>query len=233
MLSVWVPVAHHFQIAALAHWYGGSAWCLSLSIPYLSAGCFAAHPNIGILSHCNPTARLLFQCTSQGCICGASQLVQEHQWLHIPCPSFLQLFKKRLDHTHTEWDIGGSYGLILLNHPPPHTIKCLVLSNLIGRSFLCSGLSRRWFSSFPNTLSRSVICSWLICSYSWSVCPLTIPSCSHLSRSLFVFSAKGIFLPETVESTSFKVPSLFRISFLCCLGTTNSPIVYSTASRLT
>lgn len=119
MISVWVPVAHHFQIAALAHWYGGSAWCLSLSIPYLSAGCFAAHPNIGILSHCNPTARLLFQCTSQGCICGASQLVQEHQWLHIPCPSFLQLFKKRLDHTHTEWDIGRSYGLILLNHPPP------------------------------------------------------------------------------------------------------------------
>ena len=119
MISVWVPVAHHFQIAALAHWYGGSAWCLSLSIPYLSAGCFAAHPNIGILSHCNPTARLLFQCTSQGCKCGASQLVQEHQWHHIPCPSFLQLLKKKLDHTHTEWDIGGSYGLILLNHPPP------------------------------------------------------------------------------------------------------------------
>lgn len=155
-------------------------------------------------------------------------LVQEHQWHHISCPSFLQLFKKRLDHTHTEWDIGGSYGLILFNHPPPHTIKCLVLSNLIGHSFLCSVLSHRWFSSFPNTLSRSVICS-----YSWSVCPLTIPSCSHLSRSLFVFSAKGIFLPETVESTSLKVPSLFRIRFLCCLGTNNSPIVYSPASRLT
>ena len=55
----------------------------------------------------------------------------------------------------------------------------------------------------------------------------------NLSNSLFLISVRGIFLPETVNSTSFIVLSLFMTNFLYLLGTTNSPMLYSPAWSFT
>lgn len=94
--------------------------------------------------------------------------------------------------------------------PLPHTIKCLVLSNLISHSFLCSGLSRRWFLSSPNTFSRSVICSWLICSYSWFVCPLTTQAV-HTFPDPFLYFLLKVFSFQ-------KLWKVLRLKCHHCLG---------------